>query len=163
MRKTAVENVEKIRPQKNPKTAGLNHILFVFLFSTPLFFVGCDYIRDLQAQREKVRTDLIQVCESFIPPAGYKKVDFQEVIKPDRGSYTLIYEAEMGCVESERYFYSYFSREGWQPTRPGSVYFFRDKHVVSVLCNKDRSPELPRTIKVICSWDVEGTKKDTLQ
>ena len=133
------------------------------LFSTLLFFVGCDYIQDFQARREKVRADLIQVCESFVPPEGYKKVDYQEVIKPDRGSYTFIYEAEMGCVESERYFYSYFSKEGWKPTRPGSNYFYRDNYVVYVLCNNGRSPELPKSIKLNCSWNVEGTLKDTLQ
>ncbi len=133
---------------------------FVLCFFLP---TGCNYFRDMQVQREWVREDLSRLCDSFVPPPSLKKVGTQEVIKPEHGTFTNIFETEMDCDIARKPFYDFLISSGWEPTRRDSPYYYRENYVVSVSCRAGLSPNDVKTVSLICSWDKDGEKKELLK
>lgn len=134
-------------------------LLAIWLILVSILVAGCDSL----ASRDKVRADLIRLCDSFTVPPSFKKTGTQEVIKPTLGSFTNLYETEVMCAAAREPFYVELLTKGWEPTRPGSSYLYKDNYVVSASCESGYAAAGGQTVSVICSWDADGTFKDILK
>jgi hypothetical protein len=133
-------------------------ILSFFLL---IFFLSqCSYLQETQQQRDKVYNDLKTLCESLPTPDGLRKTGTQDLIKPDRGSFTMNFKTNLDCKSAGLPYYEYLASKGWQPTAEGSRYFYKENYIINVSCNYNVSQSVETTVQVSCGWDAYGEKKN---
>ena len=117
---------------------------------------GCSSFQQIQQSRSGVRLKVKSACDTIIVPPSFVKVDSQEMIKTDRGTFKMIFETNDSCDVGPSLIYTFLNENGWEPTRPGSFYYFRENHVVSVSCSVPVSRKGPNTLSITCAWDEYG-------
>ena len=122
------------------------------------FFSQCTYIKEIQKQREKVYNDLKALCESLPTPEGLRKIGSQDLVKPDRGSFTMNFQTDLDCKSAGLPYYSYLASNGWKPTAPNSRYYYKENYIIDVSCDHG-----PKNIQISCGWSAAGEKKDVFK
>lgn len=128
-----------------------------------LMFAQCSMYDETQVRRERVRSDLKKVCGSVPIPEDFVKWDTHEVIKPYNGSYADLYRTESECSVAKQKIYGYWQTNKWEQTGPNSPYLSKDNYVVSSSCENGKAYDRPNTVRINCSWDVNGENKEILK
>jgi hypothetical protein len=128
-----------------------------------VFWTGWNYYVKTQEQRQAVRQDLSALCDSFPVPDGLKRSGDQEVINPESGVVSFLFETELACDDAENPYYEFWSSHGWSPTGDRSAYYFKNHYVVKATCKPAYFKGNPNQVKVECGWDKNGEKKNILK
>jgi hypothetical protein len=125
------------------------------------FLVSCKIFSEMQEKRQRIYSDLKELCDSISIPEGVEKTGSQDMIKPEGGVFTNNFETDLNCDLATRPLYEYVVKNGWQPTEQHLGYYYRDNYLFNVTCRREASFSGPKMrLQVSCSWDPSGKDKE---